>query len=84
MCYTDIILNKENQKMTKMYEKSEFVDGKGYFKCYKCKHCGYEKGTHHSITKACPDDLRKTHPSYSGKNVYEENVKKPVFVKVVI
>lgn len=70
--------------MTKLYQPSEFVEGKGYFKCYKCEHCGYEKGQHNSLTKACPDDLRKNHPSYSVKNVYTANVKKPVFAKFII
>lgn len=70
--------------MTKVYEESEFVEGKGYFKGYKCLHCGYEKDQHNALTKACPDDLRKNHPSYSVKHVYTANVKKPVFVKFMI
>lgn len=67
-----------------MYKNGDFVEGKGYFRFYLCKHCKKEPMYHKSDTKACPDSLRKSFPVFSAVNKYEPNEKKPVFTKFII
>lgn len=67
-----------------MYKNGDFVEGKGYFRCYLCKHCKKEPGQHKFDTKGCPDSIRKSFPVFSSTSTYEPNEKKPVFVKFII
>lgn len=64
------------------YKENEFVEGKGYFVSYLCKHCKRIKLDHFQDGH-CLSDKRKRFPD-KLKTTYEEDITKPKFTKFIL